>query len=76
MPSCIEKQNAEGARKEGEAPKGPWVDIRLRQWGSAAGGEFFPGRVEVWKDGVLQRVDELVKVDVTPKIDEREFKLE
>jgi hypothetical protein len=67
---------SEGARKEGEVPKGPWVDVRLRSWGSALGGEFYPARVETWRDGVLVRTEELVKVDVTPKIDERDFKLD
>ncbi|MEW5852819.1 MAG: hypothetical protein AB2A00_28810 [Myxococcota bacterium] len=58
------------------AATGALVDIRYRNWGSATGGEFFPGRIETYRDGLLVRVDELVKVDVTPKIDERDFKLE
>ncbi|MBI5498071.1 MAG: hypothetical protein HY904_23920 [Deltaproteobacteria bacterium] len=57
-------------------PSGPWVDVRYRSWGSTAGGEFFPARIETWRDGVLVRVEELQKVDVTPKIDEKDFKLE
>lgn len=52
------------------------VDERLKGWASPLGGEFWPARVETWKGGVLVRVEELVKVDVTPKIDERDFKLE
>ena len=55
---------------------GPLIDERMRGWGSAAGGDFYPGRTEVYRDNVLIRLDELARVDVTPKIDEREFKLE
>ncbi len=66
----------EGEHAPEEPPKGPWVEVRLKGWGSAAGGEFHPARTEVYRDGVLMRVDELVKVDVTPKLDEREFKLD
>jgi hypothetical protein len=55
---------------------GQLVDVRYRQWRSAAGGEFFPGRVETYVGGKLVRVEEAVKVDVTPKVDERDFKLD
>lgn len=52
------------------------VDVRYRQWRSAVGGNFFPGRVETWRGGKLVEVAEPISVDVTPKISERDFSLD
>jgi hypothetical protein len=65
-----------GAPDGGAAEPVVMVDERLRGWGSALGGEFYPSRVETWRGGVLVRVEELVKVDVTPKLEEKDFKVE
>lgn len=55
--------------------KGPVWDERYRGWG-AQGGDMHPARVELYKDGVLVRLDELVRVDPSPKLDERDFKFD
>jgi len=60
--------------KDGQKPV--LVDERLIKWGSSVGGDFYPARRELYRAGALVRVDELQKVDVTPKLDEREFKIE
>jgi hypothetical protein len=60
----------------GPVQKAPLVDERLREWGSAVGGEFYPARVETYRNSALVQLDELLNVDVTPKIDEREFKVD
>lgn len=60
----------------GEGALGPVIDTRLRSWSSAIGGDLYPGRIETWRDGALTGVDELVRVEPNPKVDDREFKVD
>jgi hypothetical protein len=51
------------------------TDVRMRGWGSAEGGSWFPKSIEVWNDGVLVEVATTRTADRNVNLDAALFKL-
>jgi hypothetical protein len=51
------------------------TDVRLRGWGSAEGGSWFPKSIEVWNNGVLVEVATTRTADRNVNLDAALFKL-
>lgn len=51
------------------------TDVRLRGWGSAEGGSWFPKAIEVWNDGTLVEVATTRTADRNLNLDAALFKL-
>jgi hypothetical protein len=51
------------------------TDVRLRGWGSAEGGSWFPKSIEVWNDGALVEVATTRTADRNVNLDAALFKL-